>query len=99
MINKKLEEDLLEAEKRIQQLKVEVARREDETGFIRPRLTLAHKIFQTHGATFCSYCLSFCTSIDLLKCGHYLCFQCQISNFPCKLCNAKEEYGKIELIE
>lgn len=91
--SKKLERRLVEANGRIQELEGEVARREQETGFIRPRLAQAHRVFQSSKANFCSHCLSLCSSIDMLGCGHYLCFQCQVGNASCKLCNVKEDYG------
>eukprot|EP00826_Nyctotherus_ovalis_P037810 TRINITY_DN3483_c0_g1_i9.p1 TRINITY_DN3483_c0_g1~~TRINITY_DN3483_c0_g1_i9.p1 ORF type:complete len:367 (-),score=77.49 TRINITY_DN3483_c0_g1_i9:191-1180(-) len=31
----------------------------------------------------------------MLGCAHYLCFQCQVGNASCKLCNVKEEYGNL----
>lgn len=92
--NKQLEERVLTATRRIQELEALVSQQDQETGFMRPRLAQARRVFKSPYANFCSRCVGLCTSMDLLKCGHFLCFHCQASEFPCGLCNSKDKYGK-----
>jgi hypothetical protein len=93
---KKLKGNILAATKRIEELERLVKTQEQETGFMKPRLAQARRIFKSSYAYFCSRCLSLCTKRDLLKCGHYLCFHCQATDSPCILCNSKEKYGNLQ---
>eukprot|EP00826_Nyctotherus_ovalis_P066335 TRINITY_DN9796_c0_g1_i7.p2 TRINITY_DN9796_c0_g1~~TRINITY_DN9796_c0_g1_i7.p2 ORF type:complete len:356 (+),score=100.07 TRINITY_DN9796_c0_g1_i7:1080-2147(+) len=64
---------------------------------MRPRLAQARRVFKSPYATFCSRCMSLCTPMDLLRCGHFLCFHCQASDFPCSLCSSKDKYDPVKL--
>ena len=93
IINKKLQEELSTALKKIEVLEALIKRQDEETGFMRPRLVQARRIFESSRASFCSWCMTLCTITDQLKCGHYLCLHCRATDLSCKLCNSKEKYG------
>eukprot|EP01022_Parablepharisma_sp_SALTPOND_P009376 TRINITY_DN1389_c0_g1_i2.p3 TRINITY_DN1389_c0_g1~~TRINITY_DN1389_c0_g1_i2.p3 ORF type:complete len:481 (-),score=44.39 TRINITY_DN1389_c0_g1_i2:6407-7849(-) len=86
------------ATRKIEELQLALKKWELETGFIRPRLTQARRVFQSSQATFCSCCMNLCSRRDMLKCNHYLCIHCRASDLPCKLCNTKEKHGNTPTI-